>query len=86
MFFPGQMTLNNEVFAMHRGRKAIQVKQTFRAKVLRCESAPICTADRRSHPASGEEGAKDVKSGELGGVARLWGWPCVTSKGEDCSP
>lgn len=30
----------------------------------------------------GEEGAKEVESGELGGVARLWEWPCMTSKGE----
>ena len=46
----------------------------------------IYTAGRRSNLAEavgpGEEGAEEVESGELGGVARLREWPCMTSKGE----
>lgn len=60
-------------------------KQTFRTKkFLRCERA--WSVHRQGHMQLQEEGAKDVKSGELGAVARLWEWPCVTSKGEGDIP
>ena len=61
-------------------------KADIQSKSFEMRKSLVCTADRRWHPASGEEGAKDVKSGELGGVARLWEWPCVTNKGEGDIP
>lgn len=61
-------------------------KADIQSESFEMRKSLVCTADRRSHSASGEEGAEEVRSGELGGVARLWGWPCVTSKGEGRSP
>lgn len=80
------MTLNNEVFATHREEGRQFSKADIQSKSFEMRKSLVCTADKRSHAASGEEGAKDVKSGELGAVARLWEWPCVTSKGEGDIP
>lgn len=80
------MTLNNEVFATHREEGRQFSKADIQNKSFEMRKSLVCTADKRSHAASGEEGAKDVKSGELGAVARLWEWPCVTSKGEGDIP